>query len=325
MNNNIQNTADSPSSALTPPTFFDRIRALPSIIALILSYHLPAPILRGIVHLIGRLAWHLGFGLRKTIMGNLRIVYGDSKTDRELRSIGRVSIRNVVSSFIEFCILYRPPYDENNRILQIPVTGEEHLRRALDNNSGVLAVTCHAGNLFLMPAALTRLGYPTSFVFKESSNPALREFMRDQFIHIKVNPIFVKPRKEASQKSLNVLKSRGVLVLAMDQDTRSTAAGVEFFGVVVPTASRPMQMVMETGATVIPIHTKHHGWLKHEIIIEEPIPVSGDADDDEAVARNLKLVNEFIERTILESPSDWWWVHRRWKRAGKFAEQNRVK
>ena len=324
MNNNLQDTADSQPSTLTPPTLMKRIAAIPSILALFLAFLLPAPILRAIAHLGGRLVWHLGFGLRNTVMDNLRIVYGDSKSQKELRRIGRFSMRHVIGSFIEFCILYRPPYNQDNQILEIPVTGEEHLSRALENNKGVLAVTCHVGNLFLMTAALTRRGYPVSFVFKESSNPALKDFMRNNFIRMKVDPIYVKPRKEASLRSLNTLKNKGVLVVAMDQDTRSTAAGVEFFGVVVPTASRPVQMAMETGAQVIPIYMKRHGWLKHEIIIEEPIPLSENADDDAAVAKNLKLVNEFIERVVLENPRDWWWVHRRWKRAGKFAEQNKM-
>jgi len=321
MNTDFQDTADSSSSSFPPPTLLQRIAAIPSILALFLSFQLPAPILRAIAHIGGRLAWHLGFGLRKTVMDNLRIVYGDSKSEEELRYIGRLSMRHVVASFIEFCILYRPPYE---RVMEIPISGEEHLSRALENNRGVLAVTCHVGNLFLMTAALTRRGYPVSFVFKESSNPALKEFMRNNFIRMEVSPIYVKPRKEASLKSLNTLKNKGVLVVAMDQDTRSTAAGVEFFGVVVPTASRPMQMAMETGATVIPIYMERHGWMKHEIMIQEPLPISGSADNDSDVAKNLRLVNEFIERTVLENPRDWWWLHRRWKRAGKFAEQNKT-
>lgn len=324
MNTDSQDMVNAPSSTLTPPTLLERIKALPSILALFLSYTLPAPILRGIVHLSGRFVWHLGFGLRKTVMDNLRIAYGDSKPEQELRRIARISMRHVISSFIEFCIVYRQPYDQDNQVLKIPVTGEEHLRRALENDRGVLAVTCHVGNLFLMTAALTRRGYPVKFVFKESSNPALREFIRNFFIRMKVNPIFVKPRREASLTSLETLKNRGVLVVAMDQDTRSTAAGVEFFGVVVPTASRPMQMALETGASVIPIYMKRHKWLKHEIIIEEPLSISGSADNDSDVVKNLRLVNEFIERVVLENPREWWWVHRRWKRAGKFAEQNKM-
>ncbi|MBN1883064.1 MAG: hypothetical protein JW885_12890 [Deltaproteobacteria bacterium] len=319
MNNNLHDATDSHPSTLTPPTLLERIAAIPSIFALFLSFRLPAPILRAIAHIGGRLVWHLGFGLRKTVMDNLRIVYGDSKSHSELKYVGRLSMRHVIASFIEFCILYRPPY---RRVLEIPIKGEEHLTRALEKNRGVLAVTCHVGNLFLLTAALTRRGYPVSFVFKESSNPALKEYMRKLFVRFDVNPIYVKPRKEASQKSLDTLMNKGVLIVAMDQDTRSTAAGVEFFGVVVPTASRPVQMAMETGAQVIPLYMERHGWMKHEIMIEEPIPMLGSPDDDKAVAKNLKLVNEFIERVVLENPRDWWWVHRRWKRAGKFAAQN---
>jgi len=320
MNNNSQNTDAPPPSLLAPPTLLSRITAIPSILALFLAFVLPPPILRAIAHIGGRLAWHLGFGLRKTVMDNLRIVYGDSKSQEELKYIGRLSMRHVIASFIEFCIMYRPPYEQ---VLAIPISGEEHLIRALEKNRGVLAVTCHVGNLFLMTAALTRHGYPVSFVFKESSNAALKEFMRENFIRMEVDPIYVKPRKEASRRSLYTLRNRGVLVVAMDQDTRSTAAGVEFFGVVVPTASRPMQMAMETGASVIPIYMERHGWMKHEIMIGEPLPISGSADNDDDVSKNLKLVNEFIERVVLENPRDWWWLHRRWKRAGKFADQNK--
>jgi KDO2-lipid IV(A) lauroyltransferase len=66
---------------------------------------------------------------------------------------------------------------------------------------------------------------------------------------------------------------------------------------------------------ILPIFTHREGG-RHFITIN-PACVFEGADTDEGMAADVKRYSGYIERFITANPTNWYWVHRRWKRAGE--------
>ena len=50
---------------------------------------------------------------------------------------------------------------------------------------------------------------------------------------------------------------------------------------------------------------------------EQPLPPIECEDYDEEIRLNTRAYNAALERLILRHPEQWWWMHRRWKVAGR--------
>ncbi len=90
---------------------------------------------------------------------------------------------------------------------------------------------------------------------------------------------------------------------------------MEFFGVKAATARGPAILALRTGAVVLPMFIRREGWLKHTIVIRKPIELAYTGDKEEDIYKNLKRFSAVIEKEILENLREWWWIHKRWKRA----------
>jgi KDO2-lipid IV(A) lauroyltransferase len=70
---------------------------------------------------------------------------------------------------------------------------------------------------------------------------------------------------------------------------------------------------MKMDIPVFLITTARQKDLTHRIYIEE-LPLSSDPEFDVALKENVTKANSIISSMILRFPSQWVWMHRRWKR-----------
>jgi len=47
------------------------------------------------------------------------------------------------------------------------------------------------------------------------------------------------------------------------------------------------------------------------------------ANVNESILRTTRAYNAALERLVVRHPEQWWWVHRRWKRAGRKSRKRR--
>ena len=117
-------------------------------------------------------------------------------------------------------------------------------------------------------------------------------------------------------------KNGEILWVALDQATHGRAMGVEFFSVKATMPMGPAELVIKTGAAMLPMYIKRNGWMDHTIVVKEPLNVQLTLDEQKDVYNVLKKINEELEEIILENPEEWWWVHKRWKHANKYVSEN---
>ena len=297
-------------------SYLNRILALLLKPIFFLFLKIPEAWVRIIAEIIAWGFYTFAFPQRRYAMENLRLAFKDNLSPGEMRGIAKESMKNIVRMMAELTVILRPGFSAENT----PIKGENYLKEVFKSENGVLILGSHVGNFLLLILTLTKKGYPLHYVFKESKDKNFNRLIYKLNRDLKLNPIPIKPRDEATKRSLNVLREKEILWLALDQDTKFGDIGIEFFGVKVGTSRGPAILAQRTGAIVIPMYTKRSGWLKHTIIIKKPIELINTGNKDADIYTNLKRMNEVLEEEIKENPHEWWWVHRRWKRAHKYQE-----
>jgi len=308
-------TVRNPKKHKTARIVFLQFFTWPVRLLIFLLLHMPEPLIKTTAEFAGWLFWNFGSYWKKQALDNLKIVYKDTLTEKEMREIAAESMKNIPKIILELIFIMRVGPQTLDKTV---VSGKEYLEDAAGDGKGVLILGSHIGNFMFLITALTYMGYPVSYIYKEPKDELFGKIIDDFQEKFNLNPIPLSPRNIAIKKAFIALRKKEVLWLAIDQDTREGGIGVEFFGVKVSTPQGPAVLAGKTGATVLPVYAKRHGWMKHEIIIKPPLALvsTGDKEADKYV--NLKRMNEVIEQILLDNPGEWWWIHRRWKRAHRY-------
>jgi KDO2-lipid IV(A) lauroyltransferase len=99
----------------------------------------------------------------------------------------------------------------------------------------------------------------------------------------------------------------------MDQNFGTGGVWVKFFGRLAATPVGPITLALRTKATVVPAYIYRDGQGRHciELLPQEELILS--SDKDESVLLNVIKFTRIIESWITVFPSQWGWIHRRWK------------
>ena len=251
---------------------------------------------------------------RDISMGNLRLAFGKEKTEEEIYEIYRSTIRNIGRGGME--IIAYPRFCDGYFNDRISIHGKENLDEALKRGKGVIAVSAHFGNFPLLGTKIASLGHPISIILRHPHLRGLAQYFEDQLNLSGVEPIPDKPRKSCVTKALKCLQGNEILLLLMDINAGSGGCVyVDFFGWMVPTFKGPIVLAMRTGAAVLPVFIVRETGDRHRIIIDPPVDLDLTGDKDKDIFTNLSRLSKIVESYIREYPDQWWWIHRRWRRA----------
>ena len=116
--------------------------------------------------------------------------------------------------------------------------------------------------------------------------------------------------KEELRATVKYLKRGGTVWYAPDQDMRGKdSVFVPFFGIQASTITATHHLARLSGAAVIPFFHKRLDGGGYALRLEAPLD---DFPTDDAVADTAR-VNTCIERMVREAPSQYLWVHKRFK------------
>lgn len=226
--------------------------------------------------------------------------------------IANVMFSHLGMSLVETCRLY---HGRGADIIdQIEVRGEEHLEAAITRGKGVLILTGHCGNWELAALALARhFNSPMSVVARRQNNPWLNRMVEKMRLNYD-NLIIYKDN--AFRRMLAVIRKNGIIGLLVDQAVYpDEGALINFLGRKAWASKAPVLLARKSGATVLPAFI-HREADRHIIDIYPEISFSGDSSE-EGMAADVQKYSNAIAHFIARYPFDWYWVHRRWKRAGE--------
>lgn len=262
---------------------------------------------------LGTIALSLLRKRKKIALGNLHLALGKEKGPEEIERICRNSFQNIGKDMLEISRCFN--FEESYLKRLVRLEGKEHIDDALRAGTGVIALTAHLGNFPLMNVRLVNEGFPLSLVARDPENPKVAKMIASYRDSFGMESIPDKPRMTCVSKSLKALKQNRILSLQIDQNAPATECWVDFFGYLVPTFKGPVIFSLRTGAPILPMFIVRNPDSLHKIIIYPPYQLSITGNMEEDISSNIARLTKIVEKAIREYPEQWWWIHRRFKRA----------
>ena len=194
-------------------------------------------------------------------------------------------------------------------IARVPVhiEGLEHVAAAVAAGRGVLLTGAHFSHLELAGRLLVeRGGVPLAGMYREHGDAAFEWAVRRARLRY-ATAMFTKYEIRACVRHM---RDGGKLWYAPDQDMRGKDnVFVPFFGIPASTLTATHHLARLSGACVIPFFHRRLAGGGYELRLEPALENFPSADIENDCAR----INQVIERMVREAPSQYLWIHRRFK------------
>ena len=270
--------------------------------------HIPPSLSRGAGRFMGGLVFFLDRRHRRIALKNLDLVYGNSKTGKEKRRIGRKSFSNLGFNLVEFLRIPRLIGEEWKK--QFRVEGAPIVRRALKRGKGIIFILAHLGNWEYLGFSPRLLGFRGAAVGQDIKNPAIDGLVKDtrETIGLEIFPKF-----EVTGSILSYLKNNGCVAILADQRARKMNLEIDFFGRPALTTAAPAIFARKSGAALIPALIYFENESGYRIVFKEEIEIPARCSLRETVVQVTGTVNSVFEEAIRRRPEEWLWGHRRWR------------
>ncbi|RJP30703.1 MAG: lipid A biosynthesis acyltransferase [Phycisphaerales bacterium] len=187
---------------------------------------------------------------------------------------------------------------------------QDALRAMLEGNGAVL-VTGHFGNWELLGHFFATLGFDIHAIMRPFDNRRLNEYLvRTRRTH----GLRVVDKKGASAVAVEVLDRGGMLGFIADQDAGRKGIFVDFFGRPASSYKAIGLLAMEKQAPIVVGYARRLGnRFRYEIGVEQVIRPADWAPRDDPLRWITQEYTAAIERSVRRDPSQYLWIHRRWK------------
>ena len=262
----------------------------------------------------GKVAYHLLPVRRKVVTDNIRLVFGDSLTEKERLGLAqnfyghlwKLLVENLTTGFLS-----------QDQIRQrVKVVDDYHIADGLKLKKGVLLMTGHFGNWELAPVG-GMLHFPQwrgkfHVLRRAIVNKTIEKILFRRFYAAGLDII---PKKRSLDRVLDELDRNEIVTFIMDQHAKPGKDGVvvDFFGKKAGTFKSLAMVARSTGAPIVPSASYREEDGTHVMCFYPPLTWVEDDDFDKEILINTKIYNETMEKMVLEHPTQWWWVHKRWK------------
>jgi len=295
--------SDSPSTATRPSLL--QPRHWPTFAWLGIAFiaaRLPWTLQRALGRGIGWLALHLARSRRRAAEVNLKLCFPEQDEAWRQRLL-RDSFDALGVGIFEFARAWWGKIDVIRP--QVQWEGLEHLKALQAEGRGVLLVSGHFMTLEMCGRLLCD-HVPLAGMYRKYRNPVMEWAVKSG----RLNYASAMFANEDIRATVRHLKKGGFLWYAPDQDMRGKdSVFVPFFGMQASTITATHQFARMTGCAVVPYFHRREG-SGYVLKIAPPLP---DFPTDDPVADTAQ-VNAAIEQMVREAPSQYLWIHRRFKR-----------
>ena len=189
----------------------------------------------------------------------------------------------------------------------LKIEGKEILQNIIDEKKPVLFLSGHFANFELMAMIIERSGINLASIYRPLNNFFLEPYMA-RLRKNNICKIQIKKGLDGIKEIFRFLKNNYSIAMMIDQRV-GQGERIDFFKKKAHTTNLPALLVKKFKCQIITIKIKRYENYKFKITIEKPV-IFAETETTESIT--LKL-NSWLENTILENPSQWTWMHDRWK------------
>lgn len=259
---------------------------------------------------LGKIAYNIVSDARNKTIFNLGFAYSGEKSAREVFDMSKQVFKMLGRNGGD--IIRAMKVKDLADLDKILIThGYENFEHARDKGKGVIFLTCHLGAFDLQITNMALRGLKPNII----GTPLKDERLNDLLFNYRnaYGAVAVERGKE-TLRLIKALKSAGSVAILIDQDTKVKSRFVNFFGTPAATPVGAAILAMKTGAAIVPtyVYLDENDWKQHMHILPE-IPTINTGDEEKDMVANTQVYTKFIEDTIRMYPTQWVWMHERWK------------
>ena len=227
-----------------------------------------------------------------------------------MENIARRSLRNFFRDCVEIGIVLESS-DEEIRA-QVPIIGKEYLDTALEKGSGVVVLSAHLGNFFLLGTRLAVDGYPVFVLVNQPRDGQFAELMDRYRLKVKQRTIHARPRRAALKQLNEILRGNEIAIVIADEYRRGNGVPVPLFGHTVLARRGPATMALRTGAAVVPACIVRQADDSLQLVIEPELELDHSGTTKAQVTENTVRLTRWLESTVRRYPDQWNWMNIHW-------------
>lgn len=246
---------------------------------------------------------------RQVAESNIRLALG-YQDERTVQSLARANFIHIAQVFLEAPLVASITRENHSDF--VTVEGLEYLQESLRLGKGLFLLTGHIGNWewlahvapFFLHSRLNVVVRPLSSRWLNHHLSNLRERSGNRIID----------KKDATRPIFSALQRNEMVGILLDQNSsRGSGIYAPFFGVFVVTHRALATLAIKSGAPVHPGFNWREPSGKYHIEVQPAIPIPQSGSIKQRVYAATALFNRALEAQIRHYPSQWFWIHRRFK------------
>jgi KDO2-lipid IV(A) lauroyltransferase len=257
---------------------------------------------------LGGLAYYFAKGSRERAVENLTIVFGKEKSAEEIKAISKKMFVNLAKNLADVVRVY-PMNTLDEFYKEVKIIGKENLDAAYAKGKGVVLLTAHIG-AFEILGTFIGLNYNSIMVGTKLKDPRLdamivksRSKGGSKYVH----------RGENTLQLMRSLKEGRVMIILIDQDTKVKSRFVEFMGIPAATPVGATMIALKSGADIVPVIVQLDENNNQTITCMPALEVTKSGDLEKDLIDNTLRMNQAVDAFIRKDPSQWVWMHERFK------------
>jgi KDO2-lipid IV(A) lauroyltransferase len=269
---------------------------------------LPRRSIESLAQVCGTLWYRLDHRHRRIARHNIQLALG-YRGDRA-EELVKLNFVHLMRVFLEIPLVSRIHADNYTEFIQ--PAGIRPLTDSLQLGKGVLMLSGHFGNWewmahcapFFIHTNLLIVARPLDSPWLNRQVTELRQLSGNRVIS----------KKNAFKPMLSALSNNGMVGVLLDHnESRHSGIFVPFFGGQVPTNRGLAIIAIKTEAPVHPVFSWRNPSGKYEIMISEALSLPKVGSLQERIWHSTAIFNRCLENQIRYDPSQWYWIHRRFK------------
>ena len=240
--------------------------------------------------------------LRRRVRANLRLVWPDMP-EAERRQLSHEAARNVGRTLAS--VWFNEDFAQEAADLDAHGEGLAALRAARAEGRGAILLSGHYGQWEAVRVILRREGIEAGAIYRPSNNPYYDPIFK-RGLEAGGRPIVAKGRA-GNRDLLRALRGGAVMAILPDQHVKG-APYLDYLGHPARTSLAAAELALRYDLPLIPTFAPEIDG-RPVVTLEAPIPHT----DAETM---MRVFNDRLSSWVARYPSQWYWLHRRWKVKG---------
>lgn len=188
---------------------------------------------------------------------------------------------------------------------QIECNNWQLIKRLQSDSRGYVVLTAHTGNWDLMAAYFINKGLKIAAIGRQAQRAALQPILASMRQNYGLKTIW-KSDSRALQDIIEELKSGHIVAALIDQDTDAKSIWIPFFGRPAKTPCSMVEIAKRLDLPILSSFIFREPGGKFKIFLDE-------IDSNLSIEEILTIYSNQLETLIRRFPSQWVWVHKRWR------------